>query len=185
MKDQHEMDEPDVFDGPPRVTNADMPEPPHPVNWNLLTAHELEQEWLALNRWVDWLRRTYGLTVAVVPPFWHHHPEMVWELSALHLHWLGAYDPEQNASAPLGWHRDFADARERLRYWVTACGTRGDRDRPTRQAAWPGEDPAPTIQDFTFTDRDTEFVEFVIAQVRKRQEAEDEFYANLADDEGP
>ena len=81
--------------------------------------------------------------------------------------------------------RDFADARERLRYWVTACGTRGDRDRPTRQAAWPGEDPAPTIQDFTFTDRDTEFVEFVIAQVRKRQEAEDEFYASLADDEGP
>ncbi|GAA1749659.1 hypothetical protein GCM10009810_07600 [Nostocoides vanveenii] len=185
MSDQHEMDEPDVFDSPPRVTSADMPEPPHPVNWNLLTAHELEQEWLALNRWVDWLRRTYGLTVAVVPPFWHHHPEMVWELSALHLHWLGAYDPEQNASAPLGWHRDFADARERLRYWVTACGTRGDRDRPTRQAVWPGEDPAPTIQDFTFTDRDTEFVEFVIAQVRKRQEAEDEFYANLADDEMP
>ena len=36
MNDQHEMDEPDVFDGPPRVTNADMPEPPHPVNWNLL-----------------------------------------------------------------------------------------------------------------------------------------------------
>ena len=102
MNDQHEMDEPDVFDGPPRVTNSDMPEPPHPVNWNLLTAHELEQEWLALNRWVDWLRRTYGLTVAVVPPFWHHHPEMVWELSALHLHWLAAYDPEQNASAPLG-----------------------------------------------------------------------------------
>lgn len=123
------------------------------MNWNLLTAHELEQEWLALNRWVDWLRRTYGLPVAVVPPFWHHHPEMVWELSALHLHWLAAYDPEQNASAPLGWHRDFADARERLRYWVTACGTRGDRDRPTRQAAWPGEDPAPTIQDFTFTDQ--------------------------------
>ena len=69
MSDQHEMDEPDVFDGPPRVTNADMPEPPHPVNWNLLTAHELELEWLALNRWVDWLRRTYGLPVAVVPPF--------------------------------------------------------------------------------------------------------------------
>ena len=81
--------------------------------------------------------------------------------------------------APLGWHRDFADARERLRYWVTACGTRGDRDRPTRQAAWPGEEPAPTIQDFIFTDRDTEFVEFVIAQVRKRQEAEDDFYASL------
>ena len=185
MSDQHEIDEPDVFDGPPRVTNADMPEPPHPVNWNLLTAHELEQEWLALNRWVDWLRRTYGLQVSVIPPFWHHHPEIVWELSALHLHWLAAYDPEQNGSAPLGWHRDFADARERLRYWVTACGTRGDRDRPTRQAAWPGEEPAPAIQEVKFDDRDEEFVDFVITQVRKRQEAEDEFYASLADDEGP
>lgn len=181
--DRPEAVEPDVFDGPPRVTNADMPEPPHPVNWNLLTAHELEQEWLALNRWVDWLRLTYGLQASVVPPFWHHHPELVWELSALHLHWLAAYDPEQDASAPLGWHRDFADARERLRYWVTACGTRGDRDRPTRQAFWPGEEPQAPIEDVTFDDRDTEFVEFVIAQVRKRQEAEDEFYATLGDDD--
>ena len=48
--DLPEADEPDVFDGPPRVTNADMPEPPHPVNWNLLTAHELEQEWLATHQ---------------------------------------------------------------------------------------------------------------------------------------
>ena len=36
-----------------------------------------------------------------------------------------------------------------------------------------------------FDDRDEEFVDFVITQVRKRQEAEDEFYASLADDEGP
>ena len=131
--DLPEADEPDVFDGPPRVTNADMPEPPHPVNWNLLSAHELEHEWLALNRWVDWLRLTYGRQASVIPPFWHHHPELMWELSALHLHWLAAYDPEQDASAPLGWHRDFADARERLRYWVTACGTRGDRKRETQE----------------------------------------------------
>ncbi len=181
MNDQHEMDEPDVFDGPPRVTNADMPEPPHPVNWNLLTAHELEQEWLALNRWVDWLRRTYGLPVAVVPPFWHHHPEMVWELSALHLHWLAAYDPEQNASAPLGWHRDFADARHRLRDWVTASGTRLDRDRPTRQTTWPGEEPQPTHDESIITDRDADFVQYVIDQVNERQAAEDAFYASLDD----
>jgi hypothetical protein len=93
---------------------------------------------------VDWLRRTYGLPASVIPPFWHRHPELVWELSALHLHWLCAYDPEQNGSAPLGWHRDFADARAALRDWVAACGTRLDRDRPekTRQTVWPGEDPA-------------------------------------------
>lgn len=53
MNDQHEMDEPDVFDGPPRVTNADMPEPPRPVNWNLMTAHELEQEWLMQAHYAD------------------------------------------------------------------------------------------------------------------------------------
>ena len=34
-------------------------EPPHPINWNLLTADEAE--WIELNRWVNWLRRTYGL----------------------------------------------------------------------------------------------------------------------------
>lgn len=175
MNDQHEMDEPDVFDGPPRVTNADMPEPPHPVNWNLLTAHELEQEWLALNRWVDWLRRTYGLTVAVVPPFWHHHPEMVWELSALHLHWLAAYDPEQNASAPLGWHRDFADARERLHDWVAISGSRLDRDRPTRQTSWPGEDPEPSIAEAPIHDRAADFRTFVVKDVARRRAVEDAF----------
>lgn len=89
----------------------DVPGPPRPVNWNLLLSHELEQEWLALNRWVEWLRRTYALPASVIPPYWHRHPELHWELSALHLHWLGAYDPEQNASAAIGWHRDFAVAR--------------------------------------------------------------------------
>ena len=180
MNDQHEMDEPDVFDGPPRVTNADMPEPPHPVNWNLLTAHELEQEWLALNRWVDWLRRTYGLPASVIPPMWHRHPELLWELSALHLHWLCAYDPEQNGSAPLGWHRDFADARQRLRDWVAASGTRIDRDRPTRQTTWPGEGPAEPVEDTIIAHRDQDFVQWVLDDVAERQQAEDEFYAGGA-----
>lgn len=175
-------DEPDVFDGPPRVSAADVAEPPHPVNWNLLTTHELETEWLALNRWVDWLRHTYGLPASVVPPFWHHHPELMWELSALHLHWLCAYDPEQNGSAPNGWHRDFAETRNRLREWVAACGTRLDRDRPTRQTTWPGEDPASPVDDIVIADRDAEFVEWVQVEVRRRQDAEDEFYAYLDTD---
>jgi hypothetical protein len=47
-----ETDEPDLdgeaaeFDGPL------IPEPPHPINWNLLTSEEAEAEWLELNRWV-------------------------------------------------------------------------------------------------------------------------------------
>lgn len=179
-----EPDEPETHDNLRGGADFDHPEPPHPVNWNLLSAHDLEQEWLALNDWVAWLRRTYGLPASVIPPFWHRHPELVWELSALHLHWLCAYDPEQDGSAPLGWHRDFADARARLRDWVAASGTRLDRDRPTRQTSWPGEDPAPPVEDAVITDRGEDFVQFVFDQVDARRAAEEAFYATLDPETG-
>ncbi|WP_120337471.1 hypothetical protein [Cryobacterium soli] len=152
-------------------------EPPHPINWNLLTAEEAEVEWIELNRWVNWLRRTYGLPASVVPPLWHRHPELVWELSALHLHWLCAYDPDQHGSAPFGWHRDFADARQRLHDWVGASGTRLERDRPTRQIAWPGETPTRAADDIMIDDRDKDFASFVIKDVERRREAGAAFYA--------
>ncbi|WP_241988599.1 DUF4913 domain-containing protein [Cryobacterium sp. TMT1-3] len=154
-----------------------MAEPPHPINWNLLSADDAEAEWIELNRWVNWLRRTYGLPASVVPPFWHRHPELVWELSALHLHWLGAYDPDQHGSAPLGWHRDFADTRQRLRDWVAVSGTRLERDRSTRQAAWPGEPPAYAVEDVVIGDRDEDFVQFVVDDVARRRESEAVFDA--------
>ena len=189
MNPTHEapiLDEPEpaplprvTFDKPDSELQA---EPPHPVNWNLLTAEEAEAEWLELNQWVNWLRHTYGLPASVIPPLWHRHPELLWELSALHLHWLCAYDPEQNGSAPLGWHRDFADSRQRLRDWVAASGTRLDRDRPTRQTPWPGEAPAAPIEDQAITDRDADFVQHVLDDVTARQQAEDEFYAGLGAD---
>lgn len=149
--------------------------PPHPVNWNLLTADEAEVEWVELNRWVNWLRRTYGLPASVVPPFWHRHPELVWELSALHLHWLCAYDPDQHGSAPFGWHRDFADARQRLHDWVATSGTRLERDRSTRQTIWPGEPAADAVEDNLISDRDEDFVLFVMRDIDKRREAESKF----------
>ncbi|WP_454114799.1 hypothetical protein [Microbacterium lacticum] len=161
-----------------------LPEPPHPINWNLLRADDAEHEWLELNSWVNWLRRTYGLPASVVPPFWYRHPELLWELSALHLHWLCAYDPEQNGSAPLGWHRDFTDARGRLRDWVAASGTRLDRDRPTRQTVWPGEDAAEPIEDIVITYRDEDFVKFVVADVERRRQAERDFYQHLDPETG-
>jgi len=159
-------DEPDPLFDDPRET-----EPPHPVNWNLLTADEAEVEWLELNRWVNWLRHTYGLPASVIPPFWHRHPELVWELSALHLHWLCAYDAEQHGSAPLGWHRDFDDARARLHDWVATSGTRLDRDRATRQSPWPGDAPADPVEDVLITDRDEDFVQFVTDDVGRRRGA--------------
>lgn len=182
-----EPDEPDEPEPEPEpyniVVEHDGPvlaEPPHPINWNLLTADEAEAEWLELNAWVNWLRHTYALPAAVVPPLWHRHPELVWELSALHLHWLCSYDPEQNGSAPLGWHRDFAEARQRLRDWVTVSGTRLDRDRPTRQSAWPGEEPAIPAEDTPITNRDEDFVQFVLNDICDRRRAEDAFYTGLA-----
>jgi hypothetical protein len=147
---------------PRRHPAFDVPEPPHPVNWNLLTANDLEAELLELNRWVDWLRHTYGLPASVVPPYWHRHPELLWELSALHLHWLCAYDPEQNGSAPLGWHRDFADAR-------AAASRLGRRLRhpPRPRPPDPPDElarrrPHEPIEDSPITDRDEDFVRFVL-----------------------
>lgn len=155
---------------------ASSSEPPRPVNWNLLTADEAEFEWIRLNRWVNWLRRTYGLSASVVPPLWHRHPELVWELSALHLHWLCAYEPDQHASAPFGWHHDFADARQRLHDWISACGTRLDTDRATRQTCWPGEPPPIAPQDAKIVNRDVDFVEFVLDDIDRRREAERLFF---------
>lgn len=155
--------------------NGAAPPPVHPVNWNLLTASEAEEEWVELNAWLNWLRRTYGLPASVLPPFWYRHPELVWELSALHLHWLSAYDRTQSASGPLAWHQDFATAQHRLRDWVAASATRLDRDRPTRQTVWPGEPAAEPIQEVAIPHRDEDFVQFVIDDVARRQEAEDAF----------
>ena len=153
-----------------------LSEPPHPINWNLLTSEEAETEWIELNRWVNWLRHTYGLPASVIPPFWHRHPELVWELSALHLHWLSAYDPDQHGSAPFGWHRDFSDARQRLHDWVATSGTRLDRDRPTRQTAWPGEPPADPVEDVMLGNRDDDFAMFVADEIARRHAAEDAFH---------
>lgn len=173
-------------DGPPRLEVPDahvdltddpdgdeayLPDPPRPINWDLLSADEAQTAWVELDAWVDWLRRTYGLPAAIIPPLWHRHPELVWELSALHLHWLGAYDPQQHGSAPAGWHRDFADVRERLRDWVAASGTRLDRDRPTRQTVWPGEPSDDTPDGETIiVNRHDDFVRFVTDDVNRRRE---------------
>ena len=147
--------------------------PLRPINWNLLTADEALVEWRDLDGWVDWLRHSYGLPPTVIPPLWHRHDELIWELSALHTHWLNAYDSEGSPSAPIGWHRDFHDAKNRLREWVSLSGTRLDRDRPTRQTAWPGEapyEPAPEVQ---ILDRRADFESFVAEDVAARRAIED------------
>jgi hypothetical protein len=145
----------------------------HPINWNLLTAEEAQAEWFDLNAWVHWLRATYGLPPTVIPPFWHRHDELVWELSALHTHWLNAYDPAGSPSAPLACHRDFADARNRLREWVSTCGTRLDRDRLTRLTTWPGEDPVEPGVEVVIEDREADFYAYVVEDAAARRRIEE------------
>jgi hypothetical protein len=179
--DVPELDEPEAGDDEfagPSEEELRRPEPPHPVNWNVLTAEEAVQEWFALDGWVNWLRRSYGLPVTIIPPYWHRHPELVWELSALHLHWLGAYDPEQEGSAPVAWHADFAAARERLRDWTAMAGTKLDSDRPTRQTTWPGENPPAIQEELAIINREEDFAQFVKDDFAARRAAEEAFYAN-------
>jgi hypothetical protein len=147
--------------------------PLRPINWNLLSADEALAEWMDLDAWVDWLRKTFGLPPAVVPPLWHRHDELVWELSALHTHWLSAYDSDNSPSSPIGWLRDFAEARHRLREWVSTAGCRLDRDRPTRQTTWPGEAPCETSAEVEITNRRADFIRWVDDDVAARRLVEE------------
>lgn len=147
-------------------------EPPGPINWNLLDAEQAEAEWRDLDAFVCWLKTTFGLSPAIVPPYWHRHDELIWELSALHTHFLACYDETSSPSAPIAWMRDFADARHRLRDWVAACGTRLDRDRPTRQTTWPGEAAEPATGEVEIRDRAADFEDVVRDDVMLRRHLE-------------
>lgn len=150
----------------------EIPEPVRPIDWNNLSAEEAEAEWRDLDQWVDWLRRTYGLPATVIPPLWHRHDELVWELSALHTHWRECYDNNASGSAPLQWHHDFTDARARLREWVSTCGTRIDRDRPTRRTSWPGEPDTTNAGESPIVNRRADFEQFLAEDVTARKTAD-------------
>lgn len=156
------------------TAGLDDDEPLRPINWNLLSADEALAEWMDLDGWIDWLRKSFGLPPTVIPPLWHRHDELVWELSALHTHWLNAYDSEGSASGPIGWLRDFAEARHRLREWVSTAGCRLDRDRPTRQTAWPGEPPGESSPEVEIVDRYADFIQFVLDDVAARRRIEEQ-----------
>lgn len=168
------------YGGPDEVfgtADFDDDRPLRPINWNLLTADEALVEWMDLDEWIDWLRKAFGLPPTVVPPLWHRHDELVWELSALHTHWLNAYDSEGTPSGPIGWLRDFHEAKNRLREWVSLCGTRLDRDRPTRQTVWPGEAPMESDAEVEIVDRKADFYLFVRDDVAARRAIEEQVRA--------
>ncbi|RPF21307.1 hypothetical protein [Myceligenerans xiligouense] len=113
--------------------------PLRPLNLRALTSVEAEIYWRVLDDWVTWLRGEYGLGVSYVPPLWHRHAELRWELSALHTAWLASYHPEASALAPVAWHRELGESLRRLHDWVAQSGTTLAQDRPTSVTVWPGE----------------------------------------------
>ncbi|WP_166355920.1 hypothetical protein [Phytoactinopolyspora limicola] len=155
--------------------------PRHPVNWDRLAADEAEREWLTLNQWVDWLCTTYRLPTSVVPPYWHRHPPLVWELAALHHYWTDVYHSPHRGSAALDWHREFADCRARLHHWVAAAESTTEQDRPARMT-WPDAQPraAPSRERAGATlpgqrgdpRHNTDFILFVADDVNRRRVAE-------------
>lgn len=144
-------------------------EPPGPIDWNHLDPEQAEVEWRDLDRFVLWLKTSFGLSPAIVPPYWHRHDELIWELSALHTHYLACYDETSSPSAPILWMRDFAESRRRLRDWVSQCGTRLDRDRPTRLTTWPGEPEEPNHGEIEIHDRAADFEAVIRADVQRRR----------------
>lgn len=103
-----------------------------------------------------------------------------WPRSAIKSSAFRAYDPDQHGSAPFGWHRDFADPRKRIHDWVATSGTRLERDHPIREVAWPGEAPLGAGEDVPITDRDADFIHFLVDDVARRRDAESTFRARAA-----
>ena len=150
---------------------------PRPVVWAALGPDAAEYEWLRLNEWVEALRRVFNIPATIVPPFWHRHQLLVEHLSALHTHWLAAYDPDQHGSAPFGWVRDFDEWKNRMREAVSQLGCRIDSCRDVASTRWPGEpepDPDEHPPLVILADRYDDFVTVVLWDVRRRRRVERE-----------
>ncbi len=104
---------------------------------DLLTANDFEAELLELNRWVDWLRHTYGL--AASSAYWHRTNSR--ELSACTCTGV-RYDPEQNGSRrSAGTATSPTPAPGFAIGWLPAA--LGSIGPPTRQTSWPVKTPQP------------------------------------------
>ena len=160
---------------------------PRTINWRELSPEDLEQDLLELNQFVDWLRHEYGLPPQIIPPFWHRHRELLWELSALKQHWLTCYDKQAKGNMGVVWHAEFAAARERLRDWVSISGTRLDRDRATRITEWPGGESedfvASSSAEHPVLERTKDFLAFVDEQVAERRAERQAAVRQIVEDE--
>jgi hypothetical protein len=90
--------------------------------WRTLTSRAADNLWALLGDWVAWLRSRYPLA-GKVPACWAQHPELVEELTALHLAWRAAYtDPNAVPTAAADWHAHYLPGvLERIPGWGVHC----------------------------------------------------------------
>jgi len=127
--------------------------------WSAMGPMGAENLWRRLATWVGWLRGRYPLAEAL-PGCWWRHPELVEEITALHLAWRAAYsDPTAALSAPIDWHAHHLPAfLARVRTWGVHC-TDAHRDRPD------------SLYEPDGVDQPAEFDVFIAADARRRQAA--------------
>ena len=120
--------------------------------WSALGPHGADTLWQRLASWVGWLRGRYPLAEQL-PGCWWRHPEIVEEITALHLAWRAAYsDPAASLTAPIDWHQHHLPAfLARIRAWGVHC-TDTHRERPESLYAEAGVDDSAAFADFTAAD---------------------------------
>lgn len=124
------MTQPDGFYPPPRLKQPRHP--PVVFAWSAQTPDDEHLFLESLDLWVLWLADRYQLDHRTVPECWRQHPELIEELSALHLSWKGSFATTASHDAPLLWHERFAIARVRIGEWVARLGCRpGSHRLPT------------------------------------------------------
>jgi hypothetical protein len=121
------MAEPDSFY--PAKQPSRLERPLVPFAWSSLSPTDTALFLEDLDLWVGWLVERYHLDRRTVPECWREHPELIEELSALHLAWQGSFALTANHDAPLVWHEHFANARQRIAELVARTGCRPDSHR--------------------------------------------------------
>lgn len=120
--------------------------------WSALGPLGADMLWQRLASWVGWLRGRYPLAEQL-PGCWWRHPELVEEITALHLAWRAAYsDPAASLTAPIDWHQHHLPAfLNRVRGWGVHC-TDTHRERPHALYAESGVDDRADYDAFTAAD---------------------------------
>lgn len=106
------------------------------VRWRDLPPELAPLEWQTLREWVEWVTVRFDVPVSLIPNCWWKHPALVEELSALHVAWRTAYDPQDTGLGPVMWLERWHNAKARLRNAYPGSCT--DEHHEPKRRSWEG-----------------------------------------------